>query len=107
MIKTIIAGVFGLFFAWNVWAGIGNFLGILNQSFQLGLGLTTLGWFVIFLDVLAPIILFVAAVLFARRKTRWMFTGCLALALLISAVVNLDLVLGVSQTAIFSTGVAG
>ena len=107
MIKTIIAGVFGLFFAWNVWAGVGNFLGIQNQRLQLGLALTPLGWFVIILDVLAPILFFVAAVVFARKKSRWMFAGVLALALLLVAVVNLDLVLGVPVTAMFATGAAG
>ena len=107
MIKSIIAGIFGLFFAWNVWAGIGNFLGIQNQRLQLGLNLTALGWFVIILDVFAPVLLFVAAIIFARKKSRWMFAGTLLLALLISAVVNLDLVLGVSQLAMFDTGSAG
>ncbi len=107
VIKAFIAGVFGLFFAWNVWAGVGNFLGIQNQRLQLGLALTPLGWFVIILDVFAPVLLFVAAILFARSKSRWMFTGVLLLALLISAVVNLDLVLGVSQLAMFDTGSAG
>lgn len=107
MIKTIIAGVFGLFFAWNVWAGVGNFLGIQNQRLQLGLALTPLGWFVIILDVLAPILFFVAAVVFARNKSRWMFAGVLALALLLVAVVNLDLVLGVPVTAMFAASAAG
>lgn len=107
MIKTIIAGVFGLFFAWDVWAGVGNFLGIQNQRLQLGLALTPLGWFVIILDVLAPILFFVAAVVFARKKSRWMFAGVLTLALLLVAVVNLDLVLGVPVTAMFAAGAAG
>lgn len=107
MIKAIIAGVFGLFFAWNVWAGIGNFLGIQNQRLQLGLELTVLGWFVIILDVLAPILLFATAVLVARKKSRWMFAGVLLLALLLTAVINLDLTLGVPVTAMFAPGAAG
>jgi hypothetical protein len=106
MIKTAIAGFFGLFFAWNVWAGIGNFLGIQNQRLQLGLQLTGLGWFVIILDVLAPILLFVAAVLVARKASRWAFAGVLLVALLLVAVINLDLVLGVPVTAMFATGTA-
>jgi len=107
MIKAIIAGVFGLFFAWNVWAGVGNFLGIQNQRLQLGLELTALGWFVIILDVLAPVLLFVAAILVARKQSRWMFAGVLLLALLLTAVINLDLVLGVPVTAMFAAGAAG
>ena len=106
MIKAAIAGFFGLFFAWNVWAGIGNFLGIQNQRLQLGLELTALGWFVIVLDVIAPILLFVTALLVARRARRWAFAGVLFLALLLVAVINLDLVLGVPVTAMFATGAA-
>jgi hypothetical protein len=106
VIKTAIAGFFGLFFAWNVWAGIGNFLGIQNQRLQLGLELTALGWFVIILDVVAPILMFVAAVLIARRASRWAFAGVLLVALLVVAVVNLDLVLGVPVTAMFAPGAA-
>ncbi|MEN9751163.1 MAG: hypothetical protein RLZZ600_210 [Actinomycetota bacterium] len=106
MIKSIIAGSFGLFFAWNVWAGIGNFLGIQNQRLQLGLDLTVLGWFVILLDVFAPILLFVAAILVGRKLSRWAFAGVLLLALLLVAVINLDLVLGVPVSAMFATGAA-
>lgn len=107
MIKSLIAGVFGLFFAWNVWAGVGNFLGIQNQRLQLGLELTPVGWIVIFADVLVPIVVFALAVILARRKTRWVFTGALALGLLLVAVINLDLVLGVPVTAMFAPGAAG
>lgn len=106
MIKSIIAGIFGLFFAWNVWAGIGNFLGIQNQRLQLGLNLTALGWFVIILDVFAPVVLFVVAIVVGRKRSRWMFAGILLLALLLVAVINLDLVLGVPVTAMFDTGAA-
>jgi hypothetical protein len=107
VIKTIVAGAFGLLFAWFVWAGVGNFLGIQNQRFQLGLQLTAVGWIVIFLDVLAPIILFVAALLVARKAPIRRFAGTLLVALLLTAVINLDLVLGVPVTAIFATGTAG
>ena len=106
MIKSIIAGIFGLFFAWNVWAGIGNFLGIQNQRLQLGLNLTALGWFVIILDVFAPVVLFVVAIVVGLKRSKWMFAGILLLALLIVAIVNLDLVLGVPVTAMFDTGAA-
>jgi hypothetical protein len=107
MIKAIIAGICGLFFAWDVWAGVGNFLGIQNQRLQLGLALTPLGWLVIILDVLVPIVFFIAALLLGRKKSRWMFAGVLLVALLVTAVVNLDLVLGVPVTAMFAAGAAG
>lgn len=110
--------VFGLLFAYDVWEGIGNFLGVENQAVQLGLGITTLGWIIMYANVFLPavvwIVLAVALVVAIVRRIRagavvpvWRFAVLLALALVLTAVISADFVLGVPAQAIFDTRVAG
>jgi len=110
--------VFGLLFAYDVWEGIGNFLGVENQAVQLGLGITTLGWVIMYANVFLPavvwIVLAVALVVAIVRRIRagavvpvWRFAVLLALALVLTAVISADFVLGVPAQAIFDTRVAG
>lgn len=109
---------FGLFFAYDVWEGIGNFLGVENQAVQLGLGITTLGWVIMYANVFLPalvwLVLAVALVVVVVRCVRagevipvWRFAVLLTLGLLITAAISADFVLGVPAGAIFDTGSAG
>ncbi len=118
VVTVVFFVLFGLVYAYNTWAGWGNFLGIQNQRLQLGLNLTGLGWFVIIADVVIPALVyigiflafFIHAVLAVRnvRPMRvWLWLWLLVIGLVVVAVVNLDLVLGVSQYAIFDTTSAG
>ena len=115
---VVIFVVFSLFYGYATWAGWGNFLGIQNQRLQLGLNLTPLGWFVIIADVAIPALAFIAIFLsffihatLAVRHVRpirvGLWFGLLLIGVLLVAVINLDLVLGVPQTAMFDIGSAG
>lgn len=110
--------VFGLFFAYDVWEGIGNFLGVENQAVQLGLGITTLGWVIMYANVFLPALVWIGLaitliVVVVRRLRRgeiipvWRFAVLLTLALVIAAVISADFVLGVPAGAIFDTRSAG
>ena len=53
-----LAVLFGLFFAYDVWEGLGNLVGMLTIANELGLGLSVLGWIVLLTAMLLPIALF-------------------------------------------------
>jgi hypothetical protein len=114
----VLFAVFGLFFAYDVWEGIGNFLGVENQAVQLGLGITTLGWIIMYANVFLPALVWIGLsitliVVVVRRLRRgetipvWRFVVLLAVALVITAVISADFVLGVPAQAIFDTRSAG
>jgi uncharacterized membrane protein len=118
LVNVSLFAVFGLFFAYDVWEGIGNFLGVENQAVQLGLGITTLGWVIMYANVFLPAVVWIALattliVVVVRRMRAgaiipvWRFAVLLTLGLLITAAISADLVLGVPAGAIFDTGTAG
>jgi hypothetical protein len=98
----ILVAVFALFFAYDVWEGIGNFFGVLSQSFSLGIGLSAFGWFAIILGVLAPAVLFFAALWITRKRSLVPSFVVFIVALSVSAVIGVDLVLGTNAFLIFS-----
>lgn len=97
----ILIVVFALFFAHDVWEGVGNFLGVQSTHFSLGISISLLGWVTIIVDVLAPIVLFVLALVITRRMTAGRTFFVFLLALAISAVVGADLALGTNAASLF------
>lgn len=91
-----------LLYGYATWSGVGNFLGVQNQSLQLGLGLTPVGWAATLTLVLLPVLLFVAGIVLTRRMrvSHTVFTFALGFAIV--SVVNLDIVLALPQTAIYA-----
>ena len=118
LVNVALLAVFGLFFAYDVWEGIGNFLGVENQAVQLGLGITPLGWVIMYANVFLPAVVWIALaitliVVVVRRLRRgenipvWRFAALLTVALVLTAVISADFVLGVPAQAIFDTRSAG
>lgn len=116
--NTLIFAAFGLFFAYAVWEGIGNFLGIVNQAAQLHLGITAFGWVCMYANVLLPVVVWGAlavtlvATIVSRSRAKadipvWRFVVGLTLGLALTAVISADIVLGLPAGAIFVTGTAG
>jgi hypothetical protein len=97
------AGGVGGATAGATWSGVGNFLGVQNQSLQLGLGLTAVGWAATLTLVLLPVLLFVTGIVITRRLrvSHTVFTFALGYAL--DSVVTLNIVLALPQTAIYAT----
>ena len=92
-----------LLFGYAAWSGVGNFLGVQNQSLQLGLGLTPVGWVATLTLVVLPVILFAACIVITRRMrvSHTVFTFAVGFAIV--SVVTLNIVLALPQTAIYAT----
>ncbi len=65
-LSLTVAALFGLFYAYDVWEAIGNLLGVPAEYGALGLAGRT-PWWLLWLGVAVPPIIFAAAVLFGRR----------------------------------------
>lgn len=98
----IIAAVFALFFAYDVWEGIGNFIGVMSQSLSLGIGVSAFGWFAVILGIIAPAALFFGALWMTRKQSSAPTLVIYVVALSLSAVVGVDLALGTNAFLIFS-----
>lgn len=98
----VVAAVFALFFAYDVWEGIGNFIGVVTQSLSLGIGLSAFGWFAVVFGIVAPVALFFGALWVTRKLTLGPALVIYIVALSISAVVGVDLALGTNAFLIFS-----
>ena len=98
--RWLTVGVFGLFFAFDVWEAVGNFIGIYSQGLLLGLVLTGWGWLFLLLGIFAPIIVFVLAMIFTRKMSAARSLALFAVALTVSAVISLDITLAAPYTLI-------
>ena len=98
----ILAAVFALLFAYDVWEGIGNFVGVMAQSLSLGISLSAFGWFAVVFGILAPLVIFFAALWVTRKRSLLPAFVIYVVALSISAVIGVDLALGTNAFLIFS-----
>jgi hypothetical protein len=98
----VLAAVFALLLAFDVWEGIGNFIGVMAQSLSLGLGLSVFGWCAIIFGIIAPAALFFGALWLTRNKALPASFVTYVVALSLSAVVGVDLALGTNAFLIFS-----
>ena len=96
LLSVLIAAVFALFFAWDVWEGIGNLVGLRTYAATLGTDLNGTGWTVLLLGLVLPIVCFLTALVLGRRRGLLARTGLLLAALCLSAALSLDvqLILG-------------
>ena len=79
---ALLAGLFGLFYAYAVWTAV-DFL--ISQASGVP-GLNGAGWALLLFAVAFPIIVFVAAVLLARRRPLWQLAVVLLVGLGLVAV---------------------
>lgn len=93
-LRVALAIAFGLFYAYDLWEVVES----LVQILAFGLGFTPLGWTLMVLALIAPIGLFVAAFLLARRRGVLLVVACYVGGLAVSAVVfsSATVLLGVS-----------
>lgn len=92
-----------LLYGYAAWSGVGNFLGVQNQSLRLGLDLTLVGWVAPLTLVVLPVVLFAACIVITRRMrvSHTLFTFAVGFALI--SVITLNIVLALPQTAIYAT----
>lgn len=92
LIATI-SGLFGLFYAYGVWAAVDFLVIQANGAF----GLNALGWFVLLFAVAFPILVFAAAFALGWRRRSWQFALILLSGLGLASVLWLN-VLAYSAT---------
>jgi len=93
----ILVAVFGLLLAHDVWEGIGNVSGMLQIGLQLGLQPQPVGWLVLGTDLLAPVAIFIVALLATRKTSFWQAVIVWVFAVLISAIIGANVVLAWSN----------
>ena len=67
-LAATISIVFGLFYAYSAWAGLGNLLGLNNAAQLLDTSLNGFGWGLLLTGVLGPVIVFGLAFWLGRRR---------------------------------------
>lgn len=66
-IRLVLAVVFGLFLAADVWEAVGNLLGVTGTASALGTTVSGIGWVVLIFAVVLPIAAFLGVLWFGRR----------------------------------------
>ncbi|MET0853813.1 MAG: hypothetical protein ABWY30_04235 [Microterricola sp.] len=90
-LAVVIAALFALFFAYDVWEALGNLLGMLSFADNLGVSLTALGWVVLIGALLLPIVLFGLAFWLGMKRGPVQQIALYLAALAVSAVLYLDI----------------
>lgn len=67
-LSATIAIVFGLFYAYAAWAGLGNLLGLNSAAQSLDTTLSGFGWGLLLTGVLLPVAVYGLAFWFGRRR---------------------------------------
>jgi polyferredoxin len=67
-LSATIAIIFGLFYAYSVWSGLGNLIGLNSAAQALDTTLNGFGWGLLLTGVLAPVLVFGLAFWLGRRR---------------------------------------
>lgn len=67
-LSATIAILFGLFYAYSAWSGLGNLIGLNSAAQGLDTSLSGFGWGVLLVGVLAPVVVFGLAFWLGRRR---------------------------------------
>ncbi|MFC4223203.1 hypothetical protein [Lysinibacter cavernae] len=86
-----ISGFFALFFAYNVFSGIGNVIGITGYAAALDAGISASGWAILIGGVVLPIVVFGLCVFLGRRRSLGLRALILFTGLAVVAVITVDI----------------
>ena len=67
-LSATIAILFGLFYAYSAWSGLGNLIGLNTAAAALDTSLSGFGWGLLLTGVLAPLVVFGIAFWLGRRR---------------------------------------
>lgn len=90
-LSLVVAGLFALFFAYDVWEAVDNLLSLPRFYEASGLDPAGLPWWLLWIGVGVPVVVFVAAFIIGRRRT----VGEKALIFFVGLAVSSGLGLGV------------
>jgi hypothetical protein len=100
--SLIVAGVFALLFAYDLWEAIGTAVALPASYEANGFDPATIPWWIVVLYVLVPPVTFVLALLAGRRESVFTRALVFAAALAVSAGLSLGLI-ALQGTLIFSS----
>lgn len=100
----VIAVLFGLFFAFDFWEALGNFIGLSQYAGLIDTTLNTTGYVAMVIGLLIPILCFVVALIASRRSNPLAKFAIFLIALCVCAALSLDvqLIFDPSRTGIFT-----
>ncbi len=90
--NVVIAIVFGLFFAYDVWEAIGNLVGIVSYANALQVGIVGWGWVVLIGAIGLPALLWLAAIALGWKRSVPQKLAVQLLALAVSATSYLSII---------------
>ena len=90
--SIIVAAVFALFFAYDLWEAVSTAIALPASYDAIGLDPATIPWWLVALYVLVPPLAFVLAILVGRRQTVLGRVLAFAVALAVSAALSLGLI---------------
>lgn len=90
-LTVVVAALFGLFYAYDIWEAVGNLVGISAAASSLDTTLSGLGWTVLVSAILLPAIIFGVALWIGRRRSAGVLALLLLAGLALSAVLALDI----------------
>ncbi len=67
-LSLVVAGLFGLLYAWNVWQAVGNLIGLPVFYDEMQYGAGNVPWWLLWVGVVIPIVFFVLAFVVGRRR---------------------------------------
>jgi TRAP-type C4-dicarboxylate transport system permease small subunit len=91
-IVTVLAVIFGLFFAYDAWEAVGNVIGISMLASGLDTSISVLGWVVLIVGIIVPVAVFLIAFFVGRRRDLIAQILLYLTGLGVSAVIALDIV---------------
>jgi hypothetical protein len=87
-----VAVFFGLFYAYGLWRAIGTAVQLPSYYVAIGLRASEVPWWLLILTIAAPVIVFVLALVVARRRSIWQVVLILLVGLAVFAAVSLSLI---------------
>lgn len=90
-LAATIAIVFGLFYAYTAWSGLGNLLGLNTAAAALDTSLSGFGWGLLLAGVIVPIMVFGLAFWLGRRREAGPQALILLAGLCLVSALNLDI----------------
>jgi len=90
-LSATIAILFGFFYAYSAWSGLGNLIGLNSAAEQLDTTLNGFGWGLLLTGVLAPIVVFGIAFWLGRRREAGPQALLLLAGLALVSAISLDI----------------
>jgi len=86
-----LAGIFALFYAYDVWEAIGNLVGLNQQAQTLGTQLSGFGWIVLIGAIVLPVVVYIVAYRIGRNRAFGVQALTLLVGLCLVAVLSIDI----------------